>query len=51
MSIDVGTSKQKEVEAKFMQRPLNGNTFQTKSLITSFIKRDMHLSSFLSKAL
>jgi hypothetical protein len=36
MSIDVGTSKQKEVEAKFMQRPLNGNTFQTKSLVTSF---------------
>ena len=36
MSIDVGTSKQKEVEAQLMQRPINGNTFQTKALITTF---------------
>ena len=52
MSIDVGTSKQKEVEAKFMQRPLNGNTFQTKSLITSFgtpIHKDYFVPEILSE--
>jgi hypothetical protein len=52
MSIDVGTSKQKEVEAKFMQRPLNGNTFQTKSLVTSFgtpIHKDYFVPEILSE--
>jgi hypothetical protein len=52
MSIDVGTSKQKEVEAKFMQRPLNGNTFQTKSLITSFgtpFRKDYLVPEILSE--
>jgi len=36
MAIDVGTSKQKEVEVKLMQKPINGNTFQTKALVTTF---------------
>ena len=52
MSIDVGTSKQKEVEAKFMQRPLNGNTFQTKSLVTSFgtpFRKDYLVPEILSE--
>ena len=52
MSIDVGTSKQKEVEAKFMQRPINGNTFQTKSLVTSFgtpIHKDYFVPEILSE--
>jgi hypothetical protein len=52
MSIDVGTSKQKEVEAKFMQRPINGNTFQTKSLITSFgtpFRKDYLVPEILSE--
>jgi hypothetical protein len=52
MSIDVGTSKQKEVEAKFMQKPLNGNTFQTKSLITSFgtpFRKDYLVPEILSE--
>ena len=52
MSIDVGTSKQKEVEAKFMQRPLNGNTFQTKALVTTFgtpIHKDYFVPAILSE--
>ena len=52
MSIDVGTSKQKEVEAKFMQRPINGNTFQTKALVTSFgtpIHKDYFVPEILSE--
>ena len=52
MSIDVGTSKQKEVEAKFMQRPLNGNAFQTKSLVTSFgtpFRKDYLVPEILSE--
>jgi len=52
MSIDVGTSKQKEVEAKFMQKPINGNTFQTKSLITSFgtpFRKDYLVPEILSE--
>ena len=52
MSIDVGTSKQKEVEAKFMQRPLNGNTFQTKSLVTTFgtpFRKDFLVPEILSE--
>ena len=52
MSIDVGTSKQKEVEAKFMQRPINGNTFQTKALVTTFgtpIHKDYFVPAILSE--
>jgi len=52
MSIDVGTSKQKEVEAKFMQKPINGNTFQTKSLVTSFgtpFRKDYLVPEILSE--
>jgi len=52
MSIDVGTSKQKEVEAKFMQRPINGNTFQTKSLVTTFgspFRKDFLVPEILSE--
>nr|AKH48570.1 hypothetical protein SRSM4_124 [uncultured marine virus] len=52
MSIDVGTSKQKEVQVKFMQRPINGNTFQTKSLITTFgtpFKKDFLVPAILSE--
>ncbi len=52
MSIDVGTSKQKEVEVKLMQRPINGNTFQTKSLITTFgtpFKKDFLVPAILSE--
>lgn len=36
MSIDAGTSKQKEVEIKLMSKSINGNTFQTKSLVTTY---------------
>ena len=34
MSFDVGTSKDLELEAKIMARPINGNTFQTKAFAT-----------------
>jgi hypothetical protein len=36
MSFDVGCSKQKEIEAKIMARPINGNVFSTKSYVTTF---------------
>jgi len=34
MSFDIGNSKDSEVEAKIMARPINGNTFQTKAFVT-----------------
>ena len=34
MSFDIGTSKDVELEAKIMARPINGNTFQTKAFQT-----------------
>lgn len=34
MSFDIGTSKDLELEAKIMARPINGNTFQTKAFAT-----------------
>jgi len=34
MSFDIGTSKDLELEAKIMARPINGNTFQTKAFQT-----------------
>jgi len=34
MSFDVGTSKDLELEAKIMARPINGNAFQTKAFKT-----------------
>ena len=34
MSFDVGTSKDLELEAKIMARPINGNAFQTKAFTT-----------------
>ena len=34
MSFDIGNSKDAEVEAKIMARPINGNTFQTKAFVT-----------------
>ena len=33
-SFDIGNSKDSEVEAKIMARPINGNTFQTKAFVT-----------------
>ena len=52
MSIDVGVSKQKEVEAKFMQKPINGNVMQTKAFVTSFgtpIHKDYFVPAILSE--
>jgi hypothetical protein len=34
MSFDIGNSKDQELEAKIMARPINGNTFQTKAFQT-----------------
>lgn len=52
MSFDVGTSKQKEVEAKIMARPINGNTFQTKAYVTSFgtpFRKEYQVPEFLTE--
>ena len=35
MSFDIGTSKDLELEAKIIARPINGNTFQTKAFQTT----------------